>query len=129
MHRPVLLLLLIMLLGTACQPDAREAAVRVDVTYTFKAGCISVIARDAEAPERETPFDLVVLDRGRSTVTSAVFRQEEWSRTLEITATARERSCTGPVVDEEVHTIKLSSASVKPLPVTLEAVDNDGDSY
>jgi hypothetical protein len=129
MHRLALLSLPFILLGSACLPDAREAAVRVDVTYTFKAGCITVTARDAEAPAREKSFELVVLGRGPSTVTFAVFRQEGWSHTLEITATARERSCIGPVVDQEAHTIELRTASIKPLPVTLEAEDQDNDGY
>ncbi len=129
MSRLALLSLLFIFLGSACLPDAREAAVRVEVTYTFRAGCISVTARDAESPDRTNSFDLVVLGRGPSTVTFAVFRQEGWSHTLEITATARERSCTGPKVDEEVHTVELRSASVQPLPITLEAVDNDDDGY
>jgi len=122
--------LLFILLGSACQPGANEAAVRVDVTYTFKAGCISVIARDAEVPEREKFFKLVVLGRGPSTVTFAVFRQEGWSRTLDITVTARERSCEGPVVDQEVGTFELrKKGDVEEFIVTLEAEDKDNDGY
>jgi hypothetical protein len=122
--------LLFILLGSACLPGANEAAVRVEVSYTFKAGCISVIARDAEAPERQKSYDLVVLGRGPSTVTFAVFSQEGWSHTLEITATARERSCTGPVVDEEARTFKLEKkGDVEEFTVTLEAEDKDNDGY
>jgi Putative metal-binding motif len=129
MRRPVLLSLLFMILGSACLPDAREAAVRVEVTYTFKAGCISVTARDAMAPERETTFDLVVLNRGPSTVTFAVFRQEEWSHRLQLIAVARERSCMGPVVALESGEIELRKPRVEPFAVTLEAADADADGY
>jgi hypothetical protein len=129
MRRPALLSLILLLLGSGCLPDAREAAVRVVVTYTFKAGCISVTARDAEAPDQQNSFDLVVLGRGPSTLTFAVFRKEEWSHNLEIAVAARERSCTGPVVAEKVDTIELQSPRVEPFEVTLEAEDKDDDGY
>lgn len=129
MRRFTLPSLLFMLFGSACLPDAREAAVRVEVTYTFRAGCISVTARDAKAPERETTFDLVVLGRGPSTVTFAVFREEGWSHHLEITATAREQSCSGPVVAQKVGEFELQRPRVEPFEVTLEATDEDDDGY
>lgn len=130
MRHLVLLTLIIPLLGTGCSsPDARASAVRVEVTYSFKAGCITVRARDAAAPERETSDQVEVLGRGPSTVRFAVFRKEDWGRKLEITTTAHEQSCQGPVVDEKVSTVELQKASVEPLLVTLEAPDTDGDSY
>jgi hypothetical protein len=101
----------------------------VDVTYTFKAGCITVLARDAESSERQASTVLAVLDRGPSTVTMAVFRQESWSHTLEITTAARERSCEGPVVAQQVHTVELRKPRIEPLAVTLTAEDLDGDTY
>jgi hypothetical protein len=122
--------LLFILLGSACLPDANEAAVLVEVTYTFKAGCILVLARDAEAPERQESYGHVVLGRGPSTVRVAVFRQEGWSRTLEITATAHERLCSGPVVAKDTRTFELrKKGDVKPFTVTLEAEDKDNDGY
>ena len=117
------------LLVGACLPESREAAVRVDVTYTFKAGCITVLARDAEAPEREASTSLEVFDRGPSSVTLAVFRQDSWSHTLEITTSAREHSCEGPVVVEQVDKLALRKARIETLPVTLTAEDTDGDGY
>ncbi|HYH98564.1 putative metal-binding motif-containing protein [Hyalangium sp.] len=129
MRRLALLSPFLLLLGGACLPEPREAAVRVEVTYTFKAGCITVSARDAEALDREASKQLEVLDRGPSTVKLAVFREEGWSHTLEITTTAHERSCAGPVVDQEVHTVELRKARIETLPVTLEAEDVDGDTY
>jgi len=126
----VLLALIILLIGTGCSsPDARTAAVRVEVTYSFKAGCITVRARDASAPERETSDKVEVLGRGPSTVRFAVFRKEDWGRTLEITTAAHEQSCQGPVVDEQVSTVELQESRVEPLIVTLEAPDADGDGY
>ncbi|HEX8698080.1 MAG TPA: MopE-related protein [Myxococcaceae bacterium] len=129
MRQLALLSLIISLLGTGCSPDVREAAVRVEVTYGFKAGCITVRARDAAALENETSDQVEVLDRGPSTVRFAVFRKADWSRTLEIITTAHEQSCQGPVVDEVVSTVELKKARVEPLTVTLEAPDTDGDGY
>jgi hypothetical protein len=117
------------LLVGACLPEPKEAAVRVDVTYTFKAGCITVLARDAESSAREASTALEVLDRGPSTVTLAVFRQATWSHTLEITTSAHERSCQGPVVAQQVHTVELRKPRIEPLAVTLSAEDSDGDTY
>jgi len=130
MRQLVLFALIIPLIGTGCSsPDARAGAVRVEVTYSFKAGCITVRARDASAPERETSDEVEVLGRGPSTVRFAVFRKEDWGRTLEITTAAREQSCQGPVVDEQVSTVELQESRVEPLIVTLEAPDTDGDGY
>ena len=129
MRQLAVLLLIISLLGGGCSPDAREAAARVEVTYGFKAGCITVRARDAEAPANETSDQVEVLTRGPSTVRFAVFRKEDWSRTLEIITTAHEQSCQGPVVDEEIRTVELSKGGIEPLTVTLEAPDTDGDGY
>jgi hypothetical protein len=130
MFRSPLPSLLFILLGSACEPGAHEAAVRVEVTYTFKAGCISVTVRDAEAPERQKSAGVVVLGRGPSTVQFAVFLQEGWSHSLEITASAHERLCTGPVVDDEVRTFELrKKGEIQEFIVTLEAEDKDNDGY
>jgi hypothetical protein len=129
MRQLALLPLITLLLGSGCSPGAREAAVRVEVTYGFKAGCITVLARDAEAPENNTSDQVEVFDRGPSTVRFAVFRKESWSRTLEILTTAHEQSCQGPVVAEEARTAELNKSGVVTLTVTLEAPDTDGDGY
>ncbi len=123
------LCLILPLLGGGCSLKADEAAARVVVTYTFKAGCITVIARDAEDPGRETRDQVEVLTQGPSEVRFAVFRKEDWSRTLEITTTAHEQSCEGPVVDEEVRTIELRKGEIEPVDITLEAPDEDDDGY
>lgn len=117
------------LLVGACLPESREAAVRVEVTYRFKAGCITVLAKDAESAERQASTQLEVLERGPSTVTLAVFRQESWSHALEITTSAHERSCTGPVVSQKAGRVELHKARVEELAVTLDAEDTDGDTY
>jgi hypothetical protein len=122
-------LLLLPLLAGGCLPRAPEAAVRVEVSYGFKAGCIAVTARDAEDPGREAKERLEVLERGPSTVRLAVYRQESWSHTLELTTTAHEQSCDGPEVARDVRTVKLEKADVQRLAVSLEAPDTDGDGY
>ncbi|MCY1077447.1 putative metal-binding motif-containing protein [Archangium lansingense] len=127
MHRSVPLLLLLV---TGCRPRAPEAAVRVEVSYSFKAGCITVHARDAEDPALEASQRLEVLARGPSTVVLAVFRQENWSHTLELTTTAQEQSCEGPEVARDVHTVTLQQkGDIERFAVTLEAPDTDEDGY
>ncbi len=122
--------LMLPLLAGGCLPRAPEAAVRVEVSYGFKAGCIAVTARDAKDPGREAKEQLEVLQRGPSTVLLAVYRQESWSHALEITTTAHEQSCDGPEVARDVRTVKLEKkAGVEKLAITLDAPDADGDSY
>ncbi|HEX8435407.1 putative metal-binding motif-containing protein [Archangium sp.] len=123
-------LLLLPILAGGCLPRAPEAAVRVDVSYGFKAGCITVTARDAEGEGQEAREQLEVLQRGPSTVRLAVFRQESWSHTLEITTTAHEQSCDGNEVARDVRTVKLETkAGIEQLAITLDAPDADGDGY
>ncbi|MBN1204316.1 MAG: putative metal-binding motif-containing protein [Myxococcaceae bacterium] len=129
MPRPSPLSLAVLLLGSGCLPDADEAAVRVDVTYQFKAGCITVLARDAESPARETSTSLPVLARGPSTVRLAVFRGKGWSHKLELSTTAHEQTCEGPVVSQEVRAVELREPRVEQLDVTLNATDTDDDGY
>jgi hypothetical protein len=122
--------LVLPLLAGGCLPRAPEAAVRVEVSYDFKAGCIAVTARDAEDPGREAREQLEVLQRGPSTVRLAVFRQESWSHALEITTTAHEQSCDGPEVARDVRTVRLETkAGIEKLAITLDAPDADGDGY
>ncbi|PTL75916.1 putative metal-binding motif-containing protein [Vitiosangium sp. GDMCC 1.1324] len=121
---------LFVLHGAGCLPWASEAAVRVEVSYHFKAGCITVSARDAEGRDREASERLEVLDRGPSTVVLAVFRRQSWSHTLEITTTAHEQSCEGPEVARDVRTVKLEKkGDIEQLAISLDAPDADGDGY
>ncbi|MDY7226768.1 putative metal-binding motif-containing protein [Hyalangium rubrum] len=99
------------------------------MTYTFKAGCITVVARDAEASEQQVADQVAVLARGPSTVRFAVYREESWSHSLDLTITAREQSCEGPVVAEQLRKVELRKARVESLAITLEAPDTDGDGY
>jgi hypothetical protein len=129
MRRPSTLSLAVLLLGSGCLPEANEAAVRVDVSYAFKAGCITVHARDAESSDRKTSKSIPVLDRKPSPVRMAVFREEDWSHSLEIITTAHEQTCEGPVVALQVSRVELRKARVESLEVTLTATDTDNDAW
>ncbi|WP_257460931.1 putative metal-binding motif-containing protein [Archangium lipolyticum] len=130
MGRLTSLLLLLTLVGVGCKPKAQEAAVRLKVSYTFNAGCITVTAKDAEGTDRETRDQLAVLDRETREVVFAVFRQESWSHTLEITTTAHEKSCEGNVVARDVSEVTLQKkGAIEQVALTLEAPDEDGDGY
>jgi hypothetical protein len=133
MNRPALLLLPLVLL--ACNkeepPDATQAAAVVRASFTFKAGCIVVDAEDAENPENRGSGSVEVFSREATdrTVSVAVFRKESWSRTLKLTTSAREESCTGPVVATDTRQVSLAKAGKQTVDVRLEAVDADGDGY
>ncbi|HZI16372.1 MAG TPA: putative metal-binding motif-containing protein [Myxococcus sp.] len=133
MNRPVLLLLPLVLL--ACNkeeaPDATQAAVLVRASFTFKAGCIVVDAEDAEKPENRGSGSVEVFGREAAdrTVSVAVFRKDTWGRTLKLTTSAREESCTGPVVATDTRQVTLEKAGKQTVDVRLEAVDADNDGY
>jgi hypothetical protein len=114
----------------ACQPDAGRAAIHVEVSYGFKAGCITVAASDKAAPARQARQELEVLSREPATpVSIAVFRGADWSQELVLTLTAHERSCDGPVVASARHEVSLESAGVKKVTASLDAPDVDEDGW
>ncbi|WP_164019759.1 putative metal-binding motif-containing protein [Pyxidicoccus trucidator] len=135
--RRLLLPLWPLLLLTACQeknelPDARQAAVRLEVDFTFKAGCISVEARDKDAQEDHSevkPIEVLGREASDRKLVLSIFRRDDWGRTLEIITTAREQSCTGPVVASALRTVTLDTAGVQTVAVTLSAVDDDDDGF
>lgn len=112
-------------------PDARQAAVKLEVAFTFNAGCIVVQARDKDAPDRTDREQFEVLGREASTrkLVISVFRREEWGRTLELISTAHEQSCTGPEVARDTRTVTLDAAGVQDVAVTLSAMDEDDDGF
>jgi hypothetical protein len=128
MGRLTSLLLLLPLLGGGCKPRAPEAAVRLEVSYNFKAGCITVLARDPEVAGRE---ELKRVEEPKpEKAVLAIFRQESWSYTLELTTMAHEKSCDGNVVAQDVRTVTLEKkGEIEPVALTLEAPDEDGDGY
>jgi hypothetical protein len=128
MRPPISIVVSLLLLG-GCQPDEREAAVRLEVTYSARPGCITVLARDARAPHGESNSQV---DGDRLDGTSlrvAIFRQKSWSHTLEIITAAHEQSCDGPVVAKDERQVQLNSAGVQSASVRLEVTDEDGDGY
>jgi hypothetical protein len=134
MRQLALLSLLMVMLGSGCSPEPKAAAVGVDVTYSFRTGCITVHARDATAPDREDLRQVQVPPQrppmeGPPTVHFAVFRKEDWSRTLELTIAARERSCDGNVMATEVHTVELPKEGIQRLAITFDVPDEDNDDY
>ncbi|QRN93640.1 putative metal-binding motif-containing protein [Archangium violaceum] len=129
MGRLTSLLLLLLLVGSGCKPRATEAAVRLKVSYNFKVGCITVLARDANGQGQETS-EFTDLARESSEVVLAVFRKEDWSHTLEITTTAHELTCDGAEVAQEVRIVELDKkGDIKESEVTLTAHDTDEDGY
>jgi hypothetical protein len=131
MTRPALLLLPLVFL--ACKndepPDATQAAVRVDVSFNFQAGCIVVVAEDARDASKTGRAEVPITDAAKRQVTVAVFRQDDWSRTLKLTASAHEKSCSGAKVDTDDRSATLETAGTQTVSIQLEAVDSDNDGY
>jgi hypothetical protein len=128
MRQPISIVVLLLLLG-GCQPDEREAAVRLEVTYSAKPGCITVLARDTRAPHGEANSQVDGDRLDGTSLSIAIFRQKSWSHTLEIITTAHEQSCDGLVVAKDERQVQLNSAGVQSTSVRLEIMDEDGDGY
>ena len=80
------------LVGCGRSPGPSEAAVHVQASYDFKAGCISVEVHDKDAPAKSKTENIVVSGRPPpAKVDLAVFRAADWGSQLVITVTARER--------------------------------------
>ena len=88
------LLLLAACKGSDELPDGQQAAVKLEVSFDFKAGCIAVQARDKAAPGNSdnTTVEVLSRDASKRTVVISVFRKNEWGRTLELISTAHEQS-------------------------------------
>lgn len=130
MLRGLLLSLVALLVG--CKeplPDARQAAVHVEVSFDFNAGCVVVLARDKEAPENLERKQAQVFDRATREADFAVYRGSDWGHTLEIVVSAHERNCEGPEVASETREHTLDKPGTQDLQVTLSATDVDGDGY
>jgi hypothetical protein len=112
-------------------PDARQAAIRLEVSFNFKAGCIAAQVRDKAAPDKSERVTVEVLSREASArkVVISVFRRDDWGRTLEVISTAHEQTCTGPEVSRDTQEVTLDTPGVKDVSVALSAVDADGDGY
>jgi hypothetical protein len=125
------LLLLAACKGSDELPDAQQAAVKLEVSFDFKAGCIAVQARDKAAPGNSVNDTVEVLSRDASArkVVISVFRKNEWGRTLELISTAHEQSCSGPEVARDSRIVTLDTAGVKTVAISLHAEDVDGDGY
>jgi hypothetical protein len=126
----ILLLLALLFIGCGHPPGANEAAIHVEASYDFRAGCIIVEAHDQAAPDKTQSQRIAVLDRTPpGQVNVAIYRGAGWGRTLVVTVTAREQTCDGPEVARESREATLDKAGVETLSVPLTAPDADGDGY
>jgi hypothetical protein len=119
--------------GCSRSPGAREAAVKLTVTYNFRTQCLVVTAKDAngsgETKEQLTET-LKDFAEGSERAVLAVFRKEGWGRTLKLTAAAYESpACQGaPLVEKEL-TVPLPETQIVAETLDLAAPDEDGDGY
>ncbi|WP_164021204.1 putative metal-binding motif-containing protein [Pyxidicoccus trucidator] len=108
-----------------------ERSVQAEVSFNFRAGCITVLARDKEAPDKSsiTRFDVLARAPSQRRIDTEILRGADWGRTLEIISTAHEQSCTGPVVASDTRTVTLGGEGVQTVAFTLSAVDADDDGF
>jgi hypothetical protein len=118
------------LAGCSRGGDAGAGAVRVEVFYaTFRPGCLTVTVLD-EADPSHTETQKLTVDEGNSdTKKVAVFRKEDWGRTLRVTASARELSCAGPEVATSSQVVEVPEKGATVAYLDLRAEDIDGDGY
>ncbi|SEL88616.1 Putative metal-binding motif-containing protein [Stigmatella aurantiaca] len=123
----------VLLSGCSRSPGAREAAVKLTVTYNFKAKCLVVTARDRNGSGETTEAltdNLKDFAQGSQTAVLAVFRKDGWSRTLNLTATAYESPlCKGPALVERALTVELPETQVIEQTLDLAGPDGDEDGY
>ncbi|WP_223632910.1 putative metal-binding motif-containing protein [Corallococcus sp. EGB] len=99
--------------------------VEVRLTYDgFHPGCVTLRVVDAEDASRT--FELPV-PKGAGEV--GFIRRAGWSEAVKVTASARERSCTGQEVATASAQVKLLDEDTASVGLTLSALDEDGDGY
>lgn len=106
-------------------------ALRVSLSYaTFQPSCLTLTVTDLQDASRmESTAVTVAPGVNSDTRTVAVFGRAGWSRNLRIAASAKERSCSGPVVAEESVEAQVPEVGVADAKLDLRANDVDGDGY
>jgi hypothetical protein len=109
---------------------ADGGAVRVEIFYaTFHPGCLTVTALDVADESRTETQQLTVEDRNSDAKTVAVFRKPDWSRRLQVVASAHEGSCSGPVVATSTRQVEVPTSGSTAVYLDLRAEDLDGDGF
>jgi hypothetical protein len=104
--------------------------VRVEIFYaTFRPGCLTLTVEDELDETRREVRELAVDERRSEDKRVAVFTPEGWSRSLRVTASARERSCQGAEVASQTKTVTVPESGTQGVFLDLRAQDLDGDGY
>ncbi len=116
---------------TACPKETpSEGAVKLTVTYKdFVPRCVRVTAKDVELTQQERTTELLGKgDASGGTLTVAIFREQGWGHTLELTAEAFERAngaqCVGASAVRQTRTVTVGTKVEEP---TLELLGQDTD--
>ncbi|WNG26140.1 hypothetical protein F0U62_20515 [Cystobacter fuscus] len=115
---------------SSCDAD-HPCQVRVLLSYDgFRPGCVTLRLADAEASSKtlELPVEPPVLE-GKGTREVGFIRRVDWSRTVVVTASARERSCAGQEVATATARVEVPKEGSVEVPLGLGARDEDGDGY
>ncbi|MCY1015633.1 putative metal-binding motif-containing protein [Pyxidicoccus sp. MSG2] len=107
------------------------SSIEVEVSFDFRAGCITVLSRDKANPANSERQTFPVMDRDAATrlVKASVKRTASWGPALEIISTAHEHTCDGAEVARNAQEATLERLGIQTLTVHLSAVDADGDGY
>jgi hypothetical protein len=127
----------IVVTATACksEQEPRAGALRVDLSYaTFRPGCLTLKAVDKADASRETTLELTLGSPPAQSkqLAVAVFREEDWSRELVLTATAFESTCQAQnprQVATQTVEAQVPELGVEPVRMDLRAEDLDDDGY
>jgi len=115
------------LMLSGCSQPAPVIRVSVQLEG-FARGCVRVLAGPPGAPD-PLPSE-IELDpaRPRSVVTVAVFPRAEWGTRVEVSAQAREGTCSGALVAVDRTPVDVTAAPAE-AHLTLSAKDADGDGF
>jgi len=127
----------LLLVVTACgEPDPKNGAIRVEVTYgSYEPSCIRVIARDALGNHAETDILRSTFEgREPHLVRVAVFRELDWSRELTIEVVSFNadpaEACDGAVVETRTsEPVEVPLKGWATVDLELQAQDDDGDRH
>ncbi|WNG38390.1 hypothetical protein F0U61_35465 [Archangium violaceum] len=115
---------------SGCDAD-HPCQVRVLLSYDgFRPGCVTLRLADAEASSKtlELPVEPAVL-AGKGTREVGFIHRVDWSHSVVVTASARERSCDGQEVATATARVDVPDKGTVELSLDLSARDEDGDGY
>lgn len=132
MRRLLLAIPLILLAG--CKKEVTQGAVKITVTYDrFLPGCLRVEALDVASDKRRVKDVVDAEVKGTradgGSMTVALVPPLDWGASVEVRATAFEKSCDGKAVVFDSELVTVAVDTVPSVTLSLQAEDKDQDGY